>query len=567
MTDSIKPPLAQTVKSPTSTSDWDKHLIEELKRAHGFFATERQYKRRISRWRLDKNVKDDEMRVIIATEATRLRQGKQSTFYVRDRQADPMKIKRFARRKRIDRTMSARDSPSTLPDAVRYELYNPYVTSSSSPQPPLQYITKEHSSSTQRNSAFHDLLQAAQSGHVVARQPSPTHLPQEQSSFRPGSQEQTSNSRDPIFGLILGPSGAQKDNVEASDVSEARLRTFLLQDDQFLLDQGLPDMDRPVSRPEEYLDSLRPQLHEYKALRYAHIEPPQAFDKAGYDKKPIIPTNRIALWTQDVFPSFRRALSGYGPSASQSNDQFGIAIMLASFHILSPNALGVSVPLQDHLHLASRIYEHRSAALSENAPIQADEIRELSHWFFEIYVMDALSKPYKSSPSKPILECSGRYQGYCNHQFMNRLSSTAELVGDFEEHEGMWHSSSMEKTSAEVPYYYTSRSAKLINMHCLGLYPVIWDVEDSKYKATEGLNGWAVAILLYRRVEGRSIYKPNVQHLVQRIFGVLEMVGPGDRRMQPSILFPLFIAGCEAMTVVERQLASIRFENLDKLED
>lgn len=175
-----------------------------------------------------------------------------------------------------------------LSDIYQDELYNPSVTSSSPPQPPRQYITKERSSSTQRNSAVHDLLQAAQSGHVAARQPSPTHLPQEQSCFRPGSQEQISISKDPIFGLILGPSGAQKDNVEASDLSEARHRTFLLKNDYSLIDQGLPDKDRPMLIAEEYLDSILPQLQEYKASRWANVEPPQGFDKARYYKNPIV---------------------------------------------------------------------------------------------------------------------------------------------------------------------------------------------------------------------------------------------------------------------------------------
>ncbi|KAL8935682.1 MAG: hypothetical protein Q9216_005309 [Gyalolechia sp. 2 TL-2023] len=136
MTDPVKSRQAHTANRPTSSKDWEKHrasierlyveeekslptVIDELKSDHGFFATERQYKRRISAWRLDKNVKGEEMRAIIATEATRLLQGKESTFYVRDRQVDPMKIERFARRKRIDRTTYNGYTSSSLPADVR----------------------------------------------------------------------------------------------------------------------------------------------------------------------------------------------------------------------------------------------------------------------------------------------------------------------------------------------------------------------------------------------------------------------------------------------------------------
>ena len=50
---------------------------------------------------MDKNIKDDEMRAIITMQAQRLQQGKSSSFYVRGREVDPQKIKRFARRKEL----------------------------------------------------------------------------------------------------------------------------------------------------------------------------------------------------------------------------------------------------------------------------------------------------------------------------------------------------------------------------------------------------------------------------------------------------------------------------------
>ncbi|KAL8770662.1 MAG: hypothetical protein Q9209_003730 [Squamulea sp. 1 TL-2023] len=78
-------------------------VVVEMKEKYQFVATERQYKRRISEWHLDKNVKDEEMRAIIAVEALRLRQGKKSAFHVRGRLVERKKIDRFTQRKRIDR--------------------------------------------------------------------------------------------------------------------------------------------------------------------------------------------------------------------------------------------------------------------------------------------------------------------------------------------------------------------------------------------------------------------------------------------------------------------------------
>ncbi|KAL8805141.1 MAG: hypothetical protein Q9182_002123 [Xanthomendoza sp. 2 TL-2023] len=110
-----------TYDYPNLPHDWESHreiiqrlyvtedkalpdVVKEMKRLHNFVATERMYKRRISDWNLDKNVKAEEMRAIIACEAMRSQHGKQSTFYVRGRLVDRKKIDRFAQRKKIDRT-------------------------------------------------------------------------------------------------------------------------------------------------------------------------------------------------------------------------------------------------------------------------------------------------------------------------------------------------------------------------------------------------------------------------------------------------------------------------------
>ena len=99
-------------------------VVDEMRGISGFTATERQYKRRISEWRLDKNIKDDEMRAIIATQSWRLRHGKASKFYVRGREVDAQKIKRFARRKEVD----VNDCTKAIPDGKKtYSLVPCYL--------------------------------------------------------------------------------------------------------------------------------------------------------------------------------------------------------------------------------------------------------------------------------------------------------------------------------------------------------------------------------------------------------------------------------------------------------
>ena len=84
------------------TEDKSLHkVVEEMQRLHGFFATERQYKRKINKWRLDKYVKDEEMRAIVTRKTERQQQGKESAFFVRGRLVEPRKIDRFCLRKGI----------------------------------------------------------------------------------------------------------------------------------------------------------------------------------------------------------------------------------------------------------------------------------------------------------------------------------------------------------------------------------------------------------------------------------------------------------------------------------
>ncbi|CAO1597792.1 hypothetical protein XANCAGTX0491_001587 [Xanthoria calcicola] len=166
---------------PNLPSDWEhyrdaiqdlyitKHMalpdvIEEMKRDYKFVATERQYKRRISDWHLDKNVKDKEMRTIIAVDAMRLRQGKKSTFHVRGRLIDRKKIDRFVQRKRIDRGAleslpgmqhltsmshySASDCMSLLPENVR-------CSTPPDDRPPIIYVSEDPGRGTSNRGLIH----------------------------------------------------------------------------------------------------------------------------------------------------------------------------------------------------------------------------------------------------------------------------------------------------------------------------------------------------------------------------------------------------------------------------
>ncbi|KAF7953442.1 uncharacterized protein EAE97_000841 [Botrytis byssoidea] len=89
----------------------DKHLEEVMRiveNEYGFRATQlirngwpRQYKRRIEQWKLDKNIKENDMRVILLKDLKRKREGKSSEFCISGREVEPKKIRRFAQRYKV----------------------------------------------------------------------------------------------------------------------------------------------------------------------------------------------------------------------------------------------------------------------------------------------------------------------------------------------------------------------------------------------------------------------------------------------------------------------------------
>jgi hypothetical protein len=63
---------------------------------------ERQYKRKIATWKLDKNIKDADMKVMLRKQRKRkLEEGKESKFEVNGRPVPPQKINRFVQRKEM----------------------------------------------------------------------------------------------------------------------------------------------------------------------------------------------------------------------------------------------------------------------------------------------------------------------------------------------------------------------------------------------------------------------------------------------------------------------------------
>jgi hypothetical protein len=80
--------------------------------------SERQYKKRISQWHIDKNIKDSEIRFMAQMQVKRALEDKETNFRVRGRDVDPEKISRAVKRKKLsDEDLLA------MPAARKYLLY------------------------------------------------------------------------------------------------------------------------------------------------------------------------------------------------------------------------------------------------------------------------------------------------------------------------------------------------------------------------------------------------------------------------------------------------------------
>ncbi|KAH0430667.1 C6 zinc finger domain-containing protein [Colletotrichum camelliae] len=153
-------------KRPVSASDWDdkrdtieylysiegkklSELMNIMEGEYGFVATQRQYKRQLGKWQIEKKVKRDEMRKILQIQKRRRDlDGKETAFIVRNQPVTEAKIKRFVQRTRI--AASLRSPAWPTPHFMLY--YTPRVRMPSSQRP-----TKRPSAESAKGAVRHNV--------------------------------------------------------------------------------------------------------------------------------------------------------------------------------------------------------------------------------------------------------------------------------------------------------------------------------------------------------------------------------------------------------------------------
>ncbi|KAF2480816.1 fungal-specific transcription factor domain-containing protein [Neohortaea acidophila] len=317
------------------------------------------------------------------------------------------------------------------------------------------------------------------------------------------------------------------------------------------------------------------------------------------------PRTRIAGWIADVVPALRQAVAEpSSPGIAEPTDPSSLAplataIMFASLNIISPDIFDIAIPWQRHLHTAREMIIAKGGL--DHLAQKADGARDkaiffLSRWFAYLDVLGSLSGGQQEEPLYgAYLEDGGGcwlvnrdpteeiYQIDCFFGFSGRcislLAQVAELAAqcDKERIDPMnkevrpdWTPSQQVREEADALRTRILESATGKYHGCSHANRDSSEAEETaggKYDleeiyATNELFHWAALIQLARRVLGLPASDPEVQENVKRSVNSLIKVRRGSSA-ESNLLFPMFSAGCEALTVEEREVFSSRLAEVE----
>ena len=295
------------------------------------------------------------------------------------------------------------------------------------------------------------------------------------------------------------------------------------------------------------------------------------------------PTNRIALWVRDVFPTLRRALDD-DRKQQISDSNLATAVMLASLEIISPNTFEVPIPWQSHLDTARRMIFAKGGV--QYVRQQAQVPHFLSKWFSYLDILGTLSAGQVTTPrfsaSLWASDEDNREREFeidCLMGFTTRCASIlariADLVRECDHmrfrldgsvHPGWKPTREILLLAEEVRRDMEearTHEYRGCSHHGSGIERENehgWDTLEMA--ATNEAFHWAGLIHLYRRVLGRDTSDSLVQGAVREIVGILFKVRKGGTA-EANILFPMFTAGSEAVEQGQRVMIMDRIKSVE----
>lgn len=284
------------------------------------------------------------------------------------------------------------------------------------------------------------------------------------------------------------------------------------------------------------------------------------------------PSNRIAVWVQDVFPRLRQTLQE-NPNEVPDNTLASV-IMMASLEVISPGTFEVPISWKDHLTMARRMITQRGGPRGMS---RKDLVAYfLSRWFAYLDVVGSLSGHkndmpvgsfYWSSENESAdedleIDCLMGFTTRC----VGSLARISELSKHCEPHRIDEHGNeredwvpsqdvveeaiSIRRTLEDGLSDRNIRKACRHRSDALSESERAWDTTE--IYATNELFHWAGLIQLHRRVLGKSALDPEVQHAIRAIVELLFKIRRGSSA-EACLLFPMFAAGCDAQDAGQRE--------------
>lgn len=278
------------------------------------------------------------------------------------------------------------------------------------------------------------------------------------------------------------------------------------------------------------------------------------------------PTNRIATWVSHVFPTFRQALASGQPI---SECVFGTCVMLASLTQSYPMAFDLPISWEEHLGMARQMCQL----------IASREIRPRSkaaffflRWFAFLDTFGSCSgNAYQGSYqvwSRDLIAAeSDPMVGKCLIGFTNPSLVLLSRVADLSkrcDHER----ATIGQLSAAVILASQQLRCQL-ELASLEVQHRRYDCtcassssSTDTFRAVNGVLCHAALIMLHRRVYSLPSSSPLIQFSVNGILASLNRNEGHQPIDVPDIILPLFLAGCEATELAQRQEVSQRLQRI-----
>ena len=295
------------------------------------------------------------------------------------------------------------------------------------------------------------------------------------------------------------------------------------------------------------------------------------------------PTTRIGHYVENMFSTLSSALAD--PHAQISNTTFATAIMLASLEIISPNPFGTktTIPWETHLSMTRKIITERGIR-EKTVDRHDEESYFLTRWFAYLDVLDSLSGGQKDLPmfggdfwandfdddrQGHRIDCFFGFTTCCvcilaELAALAKICDQERATAPYGEKwqpsptclEGARKIRADLKASMQQPYQGCQHSRQ----------PSAQQDESTTHAleltTTNESYHWAGLIYLNRRVLGKPPDDDQVQDYVDFILAGLGKLREGGTA-EACMLFPMFIAGCEALQISSRMKFLERLKSVE----